>query len=101
MAVSELYLKRDAKVREHLAQYAPVWLISEKIISSDESVQFEVLFQHNLYGWMNRRYLYDGFNNVLYHKGQVPADPELVDSLISTAPWISTMIADIPHSYGG
>ena len=101
MAASELYLKRDAKVREHLGQYAPVWLISEKIISSDESVLFEVLFQHNLYGWTNRRYLYDGFNNVLYHKGQVPADLDLVDSLISKAPWISTTIADIPHAYGG
>lgn len=101
MAVSELYLKRDAKVREHLTQYAPVWLISEKVISSDESVQFEILFQHNLYGWINRRYLYDGFNDVLYHKGQVPADFELTDSLISTAPWISSVIADIPHAYGG
>lgn len=101
MAVSELYSKRDAKVRQHLGQYAPVWLINEKIISSDESVQFEVLFQHNLYGWTNRRYLYDGFNDVLYHKGQLPADPELIDSMISKEPWISTMVADIPHAYGG
>lgn len=101
MSTSELYLKRDAKVREHLSQYAPVWLISEKVIPSDESVQFEVLFQHNLYGWMNRRYVYDGFNNVLYHKGQVPADIDLVNRLTTTEPWLSTVVADIPNAYGG
>jgi hypothetical protein len=60
-----------------------------------------VLFQHNLYGWVNRRYVYDGFNNVLYYKGQIPASPELIDELTAKEPWVSTVVADIPHSYGG
>jgi hypothetical protein len=101
VAVAELYRKRDEKVREHLKQYAPVWLQSEKIVPSDEAVIFEVLFQHNLYGWTVRRYKYDGFNNVLYHMGQVPAPHETIDALTAKEPWISTLIADIPHAYGG
>jgi hypothetical protein len=101
MAVDELYAKRDAKVRDHLQQYAPVWMHNQKLVPSDESVLFEVLFQHNLYGWTNRRYKYDGFNNVLYHMGQVPATPDLIDSLIVTEPWITAVVPDIPHAYGG
>lgn len=101
MAAAELYSKRDSKVRDHLKQYAPVWKIKEKIVPSDESVQFEVLFQHNLYGWVNRRYVYDGFNNVLYFKGQVPAPLEVIDELTSEEPWINAVVADIPNAYGG
>lgn len=101
MATVELYAKRDAKVREHLLQYAPVWLQNEKIVPSDEAVLFEVLFRHNLYGWTSRRYKYDGFNNVLYHMGQVLASPDVVDELTAKEPWINTLIPDIPHAYGG
>lgn len=101
MAAAELYLKRDAKVRAHLQQYAPVWIISQKIVPSDESIIFEVLFEHNLYGWVNRRYVYDGFNNVLYHKGQIVASDELVANVTAGEPYISTLVADIPNAYGG
>lgn len=101
MAAAELYSKRDAKVRAHLQQYAPVWIINQKIVPSDESIQFEVLLQHNLYGWVNRRYVYDGFNDVLYHKGQIPATDELVTEVTANEPYITTLVADIPNAYGG
>ena len=64
-----LLQRRDAKLKPHIGQYAPVWIIDEVIISEDEAVQFNVVFQHHLYGWVSRRYRYDGFNNVLYHNG--------------------------------
>ena len=101
MAVAELYAKRDAKVRPHLEQYAPVWIIDQKLVPADESLLFEVLFQHNLYGWVNRRYVYDGFNNVLYHKGQILAGDDLVSEVTAKEPYITVLIADIPNAYGG
>ncbi|MCU0465218.1 MAG: hypothetical protein MUF38_11690 [Anaerolineae bacterium] len=93
--------KRDQKVKPHLSQYAPVWIVEEKFLPSDEALLFEVVFQHSQYGWVKRRYLYDGFNDVLYHKGQVMASDELVLSLESRTPYIIPDIADIPNAYGG
>ncbi len=43
---------------------------NQKIIESDEAVQFNVVFEHSRYGWVSRRYRFDGFNNVLYYKGR-------------------------------
>ena len=93
--------KREAKVAAHLGQYAPVWLVDEVVILEDEAVQFNVVFQHHLYGWVNRRYRYDAFNDVLYHKGQklVSEDDALV--MQESSPWISLSITDIPNAYGG
>lgn len=97
----QLLKLRNAKVKHHLEQYAPVWLVDEKIIEIDEAVQFNVVFQHNLYGWVNRRYRYDGFNDVLYHKGQVLMPEEEVLKLQDKEPYMPATIADIPNSYGG
>ncbi len=93
--------KRDAKVKPHLDQYAPVWIIDEKIILADEAIQFNVMFQHPEYGWVNRRYRYDGFNDVLYHKGQTLMNENDTLPLQETDPYIAVTVADIPNSYGG
>lgn len=93
--------RRDAKAKPHLEQYAPVWLISEKLIPEDEAVQFTVAFQHHLYGWVSRRYHYDAFNNVLYHKGQNQLPAEKVLELQEHEPWIMTPVTDIANAYGG
>lgn len=96
-----LLAKRDKKVKPHLEQYAPVWIVDEKIILKDEAIQFNVVFQHNLYGWVNRRYRYDGFNDVLYHKGQTKVSEDTILSIQEKEPWILATVADIPNSYGG
>lgn len=96
-----LLTKRDKKVRPHLEQYAPAWLVDEKIIMEDEAVQFNVVFQHHLYGWVNRRYRYDGFNDVLYHKGQTAVSEEQALEIEQQEPYIVPSVADIPNSYGG
>ena len=102
MANVEMLLKRrDDATRHHLEQYAPVWIVDQKIIEEDEAVQFNVVFQHKLYGWVNRRYRYDGFNDVLYHKGQnTIKEIEAVD-VQSADPYIAVVVNDIPNSYGG
>lgn len=93
--------KRDAKVIPHVEQYAPVWLVDQLMVPEDDAVQFNVVFQHHLYGWVNRRYKYDSFNDVLYHKGQnsVSDDDALV--IQESEPWVSVTVADIPNAYGG
>lgn len=92
---------RDAKMKPHLAQYAPVWIANEEFDEEDDSVLFSAIFQHHQYGWVDRRYRYDGFNNVLYHKGQIQLDEEAALEYQEKAPYIDTTIADIPNAYGG
>lgn len=96
-----LLTMRDARAIPHLEQYAPVWLIDEKIIQEDESVQFNVVFYHHIYGWVNRRYRYDGFNNVLYHKGQTLLSEDSIAEIQAQEPYIIPSVADIPNAYGG
>jgi hypothetical protein len=101
MDTKTLLQKRDGKAIPHLEQYAPVWIIDEKFFEEDEAVQFNVVFQHPLYGWVNRRYRYDGFNNVLYHKGQNLVTEETALEIAQKEPYINQLVTDIPNSYGG
>ncbi len=93
--------ERDKKAFPHLQQYAPVWIVEEKFFESEESIQFDVVFQHSLYGWVIRRYRYDGFNGVLYHKGQTSLSENDALELMQADPYLETPIADIPNAYGG
>jgi len=98
----ELLAKRDKKVRPHLQQYAPVWIVDEKVLTEEDAVQFTVVFQHSEYGWVSRRYRYDGFNDVLYYKGQKLVSEEQVLELQLNDPYINGVtVSDIPNSYGG
>jgi hypothetical protein len=101
MNKTELLQKRDAKAKAHLEQYAPVWIIDEKFILDEDAIQFNVMFQHGQYGWVNRRYRYDGFNNVLYHKGQTLMPEAEVIAVVDREPYLEALVTDIPNSYGG
>jgi len=92
---------RDEKVKPHLAQYAPIWITDEKFIPEDDALQFHAVFQHNLYGWVSRRYRFDGFNNVLYHKGQLHLTEEQALEIQEREPYLLPVVADIPNAYGG
>lgn len=99
--VEQLRDLRDQKSRPHLEQYAPVWMLRDDVLAEDESVQFHVLFQHHLHGWVNRRYCYDGFNDTLYHLGQtIVSEDDALDFMLEP-PFIEAEAADIPNSYGG
>ncbi len=101
--VDEIHVleRRDAKVIPHLEQYAPVWLVDQRMVPKDDSVQFNVVFQHHLYGWVNRRYKYDAFNDVLYHKGQNSLSDDDALDIQESDPWVTVTVADVPNSYGG
>lgn len=93
--------RRDAKAKPHLAQYAPVWIVNEMIIPEDEAIQFHAVFQHNIYGWVSRRYRFDGFNDVLYHKGQTTISEDEALAAQEHAPYIEAQLSDITNAYGG
>jgi hypothetical protein len=97
----ELKAKRDKKAIPHLEQYAPLWIVDEKLFLEEDAVQFNVLFNHPTHGWVSRRYRYDGFNNTLYHKGQNVVDEDDALEISLREPYISATVADIPNSYGG
>ena len=107
VTINEIRQKRDAKAHDHLAQYAPVWIVDEVYMPEEEAVQFNVVFMHPTAGpngkpsWVNRRYRYDGFNDTLYHKGQHRVDEDTAVEITETEPYITTTIADIPNAYGG
>jgi hypothetical protein len=104
---SELITKRDAKAIPHLEQYAPVWIVEEKILLQEDAVQFNAVFLHPRAGldetpaWVSRRYRFDAFNNTLYHKGQNLISEEEALEVQAKDPYINAVLSDIPNSYGG
>ena len=104
---SEILAKRDAKAKSHLEQYAPVWIVDEKVLVEEEAVQFNVVFLHLRAGldekpaWVSRRYRYDAFNNTLYHKGQTLIDEDDAVEIQAQEPYITAVFSDIPNAYGG
>lgn len=101
MDAQTLLEKRDAKAKPHLEQYAPVWIVNENVLPHEDAVQFDVLFQHGLYGWVKRRYRYDGFNNVLYYRGQTVVTEEETFAYQDKKAYIPALVADVVNSYGG
>src|SRR5687767_13644846 len=93
--------RRDEKARDHLTQYAPVWLVNEEFHQDEDAVQFETVFLHSMYGWVRRRYNFDAFNNVLYYLGQVVLPEEEVYELQSKPPYISASTVNPVNNYGG
>lgn len=93
--------RRDAKVRSHLEQYAPVWLIEEIPNLDHDSLQFEIVFSHLHNGWTKRRYRYDLFNNVLYYLGQTLLSEDQALEIETQTPYISAEAVNTINSYGG
>jgi len=99
--------KRDKKVKPHLEQYAPVWIVDEQMLLEEDAIQFNAVFMHphagldNKASWISRRYRYDGFNDTLYHKGQTILDEEDIIEITEKEPYINATVTDIPNSYGG
>lgn len=107
VSTAELLKKRDEKVKVHLEQYAPVWIIDEIILLEEDAIQFNAVFQHLRAGfnerpaWVSRRYRYDGFNDTLYHKGQTVLDEDDVLDIQEDAPYIDGSLAGTANAYGG
>lgn len=92
---------RDVKVREHLEQYAPVWMVDDVPLVEDETLRFNVVFMHPRYGWVNRRYRYDAFSDVLYYHGQRRLHEEDALDLLDQDPYIPAETINTLEAYGG
>jgi len=92
---------RDTKVREHLSQYAPVWLVSETPLIEEDTLRFTVAFFHPRYKWVSRRYRYDAFNDVLYYHGQRRLSEEDALAMQDEPPYIPAESINTVESYGG
>jgi hypothetical protein len=68
--IAEIRQSRDRKLKPVLGPFAPIWLVHERVIEKDDAVLFNVVVEDPTYGWLNRRYRYDAFNDVLYHMGE-------------------------------
>ena len=96
MGVATILKKRDAEAIPHLEQYAPVWLFD------DNPVIFNVVFQHSLYGWVKRRYRYEGFGNVLYYLDETTiSEDEALTIESQQESYINPVVTDFVNAYAG
>lgn len=92
---------RDAKVRDHLEQYAPVWMVRDTPQPEEESLLFDIVFYHPIEKWVNRRYRYDAFTDVLYYFGQISISEEVALAIQEQPPYIPAEVVNTVNSYGG
>ncbi len=62
--------RRDKKVYAVMHTIAPLWLRNDEYRADEESCLFDLVYPHSVYGWVEHRYKYDAFNDVLYHMGE-------------------------------
>ncbi len=65
----EVAARRDQKVLTTLGEIGPLWLINDVYRPLEESLLFDLVYAHSEYGWVQQRFKFDAFNNVLYHMG--------------------------------
>lgn len=99
--IAAIKAQRNDKVRDHLAQFAPIWLVDEKVILDEDAIQFNVVFFHPHYDWVNRRYRYDAYDDVLYQRGQNVLDEDEAIEIQSQPPFLSAPTINTIDSYGG
>ncbi len=68
--------QRDDKVRKAMQGIAPLWMVKDEWRAEEECLLFDLAYQHSIYGFIQERYKYDAFNNVMYHFGWRKLDEE-------------------------
>ena len=96
----DMRAKRDKKVHAAMGQWAPIWLENEEYRPREDSLLFNLVYQHPIYSWVSQRYKYDGFNDVLYHMGEKRIREEETLSFQEAEPYlpgeISTRVPNEP-----
>ncbi len=65
----QMAARRERKVRPVMQQYAPVWLTNDDYRPREDSMVFDLIYDNPTYGWVQHRFKYDAFADVLYHMG--------------------------------
>jgi hypothetical protein len=79
---------RDNKIRQLLGELAPIWLVKDAFHPREDSVLFALVFQDPSYGWMERHYKYDAFNDILYMMGWRLLSEEEIGKILETEPYV-------------
>lgn len=87
-AKDEILRRRDSKVRTALTEAAPCWLIGEQVREGEDSVLFNLVYEHRTAGWINERFKYDAFADVLYHMGSKTIPETELIQIMDQTPYI-------------
>ncbi|MEP7285325.1 MAG: hypothetical protein ABI947_06110 [Chloroflexota bacterium] len=85
--------KRDKKILVAMTEKAPIWLVSEEYRPREDGLLFNLVYADPVSGWVNERYKYDAFNDVLYHMGQRRLQEEETLVYQEQEPYISAEVA--------
>src|SRR5258708_22879195 len=98
----QIAAKRDIKVRAAMSQLAPIWLVTDDYRPNEDALLFNLVYDNPVYGWVNERYKYDSYNDVLYHMGERRLKEEEVLPLEDKDPYIPGEVATrVPNSPAG
>ena len=89
----EMRVKRDKKVQAAMAEWAPLWLVNEEYRPREDGLLFNLVYQHPIYSWVNHRFKYDAFNDVLYHMGEKRLHEEETLTIQDQEPYLSGEIS--------
>jgi hypothetical protein len=93
LTYEQMRAKRDKKLRAAMGQWAPIWLVNEEYRPREDGLVFNLVYQHPIYGWVNHRFKYDSFNDVLYQMGQMQIKEDEALDLQQKEPYIFGEIA--------
>ena len=97
----EAETRRNQKVHGTMRHLAPLWLLNDEYRPIEESYLFDLVYPHSIYGWVQCRYKYDAFNDVLYHMGERRLDEEEALIIQEQAPYlegeVATAVPNDPH----
>lgn len=79
--------RRNEKVRRAI-NVTPIWMVFDEFRAAEESFYFDLVYQHSMYGWIQQRFKYDAFNDVLYHFGQKQISEQHALEIQDTTPYI-------------
>ena len=91
--------RRDKLVESTFHDFAPVWLVNDEYRANESSYLFNLVFYHPVHGWVNQRYKFDTFNNVLYFMGERRVSEEEILRLEEQQPFIpGNGVASVPYN---
>lgn len=87
--LAEIARRRDEALQRALIDYRPVWLVFNEMEPESKKNVFNVVFRHPRRGWVNRRYLFDAFDEVLYERGEYVISEEKAIDIQATTPHLT------------
>jgi hypothetical protein len=95
----QMAAKRDIKVKAAMTNLAPIWLVTDDYRPNEDALLFNLVYDNPVYGWVNERFKYDSYNDVLYHMGERRLGEDEVLTIQEKDPYIPGEVATrVPNS---